>query len=76
MLNMKYGDVLEIEWALRKAELAAKREWDGVIEYSKKGDLIYDLRYESVKELREAQKKLRNMYKVIKNSDIEVEYGA
>ena len=79
MLNMneneiQYGDVLDIEWTLRSAELRAKTEWDEMLIYKDTDSLLYDLAYEKVKELRDAQKKLRAIYKVIRKSDIEVKH--
>jgi hypothetical protein len=50
-----------LEHTLVRARIAAKREWDEVAKF--KGELIYDLRYETVKEIREAEKfvtELRN----------------
>ena len=78
MLNMiEYKDILDIEWALRSAELRAKSEWDKMLIYKDTESLLYDLHYEKVKELRDAQKMLRNIYKVIRNhSDIEVKHSA
>ena len=79
---MKYKDVLDIGWALKKAELVAKREWDEVVQWKDDdsgGKLLYELRYEDVKFLREAQKKLDNMWKLVRKSSatgvaIEPEY--
>ena len=77
MLNMKYQDVLDIEWALRSAELRAKTEWDKTLQWGKEDNLLYELAYEKVKQLREAQKQLKAIYKVIRNhSDIEVTHSA
>jgi len=44
----------DLEHTLVRAKISAKREWDEVKQW--KGDLIYDLRYETVKEIREALK--------------------
>jgi len=76
MINkMKYKDILDIEWALRRAELAAKTEWDRLFEAYGKDELLYELAYEKVKGLREAQLKLANMKKVMEQNDIEFEYS-
>ena len=74
MLNMKYKDVLDIEWTLRSAELRAKTQWDDVVQYGK-DDLLYELAYDKVKGLREAQKTLRKMLKLMKSANIEFEYS-
>ena len=77
MLNMKYKDVLDIEWTLRSAELRAKTEWDKMVIYKDDDEpILYELAYEKVKGLRDAQKAFRNMYQAIKKSDIEIEYNA
>jgi len=51
----------DLEHTLVRAKISAKREWDEVVKF--KGELIYDLRYETVKEIRESLKfveELRN----------------
>ena len=51
----------DLEHTLVRAKIAAKREWDEVVKF--KGELIYELRYETVKEIRESLKfveELRN----------------
>ena len=73
--EIKYADVLDIEWALRSAELRAKTEWDNTLQWGKEDNLLYELAYEKVKQLREAQKQLKAIYKVIRNhSNIEVKH--
>jgi hypothetical protein len=73
--EIQYKDVLDIEWELRRAELRAKTQWDETLQWGKEDNLLYELAYEKVKDLRNAQKKLRAIYKVIQDySDITVEY--
>ena len=74
MNEIQYKDVLDIEWALRSAELRAKTEWDETLQWGKEDNLLYELGYQKVKELRDAQKKLQDLYKVIGNSNIEVKH--
>jgi hypothetical protein len=75
MNEIEYKDVLDIEWTLMKAELAAKTKWDEVVIFKDDDDCcLYEVRYEVVKELRAAQKKLRALFKVIRNSDIKVKH--
>ena len=57
---IEYRKILDMMWALRRAELRAKTEWDGVVKYGK-DDLLYELHYEKVKELRQAQKDLEEV---------------
>jgi len=78
-MKIEYKDILDIEWALKRAELSAKREWDEVVRWKTDepdGGLLYRLRYEDVKELRQAQKSLRQIWKTIRQSDIEPVYSA
>jgi hypothetical protein len=75
MNEIRYKDVLDIEWELRRAELRAKTEWDDTLQWGKEDNILYELAYEKVKALRDAQKKIREIYKVISNSDIEVIHG-
>jgi hypothetical protein len=76
MNEIRYSDVLDIEWELRRAELRAKTEWDSTLQWGKEDNLLYELAYEKVKALRDAQKKLKAIYKVIsRHSDIEVKHN-
>jgi hypothetical protein len=78
-MKIEYKDILDIEYALRRAELSAKREWDEVVQWKDDDDpdggLLYSLRYRDVKELRQAQKSLRAIWKIIRQSDIEPGYS-
>lgn len=76
MSEIKYMDVLDIEWTLRSAELRAKTEWDKMVIYKDTDSCLYEMAYEKVKELRDAQKKLRAIYSAIQKSDIEVTHAA
>ena len=67
--EIKYKELLELDWALRKAELKAKSEWDDVVEYGK-DELLYELRYETVKELRDAQKVLKKVVDALRANDL------
>ena len=61
MNKIEASRLYDLEHTLVRAKIAAKREWDEVKKY--KGELIYDLRYETVKEIRESLKfveELRN----------------
>ena len=78
-MKVEYKDILEIKWALKRAELSAKREWDEVVQWKTDepdGGLLYSLRYQDVKDLRQAQKSLRQIWKTIRQSDIEPVYSA
>tara|TARA_Y100000310_G_scaffold92864_1_gene90470 strand:- start:188 stop:718 length:531 start_codon:yes stop_codon:yes gene_type:complete len=49
----------DLEHTLARAKIAAKREWDEVKQW--KGELIYDLRYETVKEIRASEKFVKEL---------------
>ena len=73
---MKYADILDIEWALKSAELRAKSHWDDMLIYKDSDSCLYEMAYDKVKELRDAQKALRNIWKIVQQSNIELEYRA
>ena len=56
------------KYAERRAELRAKTEWDDTVQYGK-DDLLYELAYDTVKELREAQKSLEEMTDMLRKND-------
>ena len=70
---IEYRKILDTMWTLRCAELRAKTEWDGVVKYGK-DDLLYELAHEKVKELRDAQKHLEEMYKLLSRNN-QLEYS-
>ena len=71
---IEYKKILDIQWALRRSELRAKAEWDDTVQYGK-DDLLYELAYEKVKELRQAQKDLNEMTDLLRKNE-QLEYGA
>ncbi len=73
MNKIEYKKILDTEWTLKRAEIAAKREWDSVVQYGK-DDLLYELRYKDVKELRQAQKDLQEMIQLLRKND-QLEYS-
>ena len=72
--ELKYVELLDLDYALSKAEITAKREWDDVVQWKeddeKDGGLLYRLRYEDVKELRDAQKILKRVIDVLRKNDL------
>ena len=68
MNKIEYKKILDAIWSLRCAELRAKTEWDSVVKYGK-DDLLYELNYEKVKELRIAQKTLNEMVQLLSEND-------
>ena len=73
MNKIEYKKILDIQWALRRSELKAKTKWDE--QYKAHGkELLYELNYETVKELRDAQKDLEEMSMLLRKND-QVEYA-
>jgi len=72
--EISYKELLDLDWALRKAEIKAKSEWDDVVEYKEDdkpdGGLLYSLRYETVKELRDARKVLHKAVRALRANDL------
>ncbi len=79
-MKIEYKDILDIEYALRRAEIKAKREWDNVVKWREPdqadGGVLYAIHHDTVKELRTAQKSLHQIWKTIQESNIEQVYGA
>jgi hypothetical protein len=59
MKKVDAEQLYDLEWSLVRAKISAKREWDEVAKF--KGELIYDLRYEDVKQLRASIKFLKGL---------------
>ena len=68
MNKIQYKKILDVDWALRASELRAKSKWDETVHYGK-DDLLYELAYDTVKELREAQKSLKEMTDMLRKND-------
>ena len=67
--ELKYTQLLDLEWTLKKAEIVAKREWDEVVEYGK-DDILYQIHHDDVKHLREAQKTLEQVIGILRKNDL------
>jgi len=74
MDKIEYRKILDMKWALRRAELKAKTEWDETVQYGK-DDLLYELAYEKVKELRQALKYMEEV-SVLLSKNKQLEYSA
>ena len=68
MNTIQYKKILDVSWALRAAELRAKSRWDEQYEAHGK-ELLYELNYETVKELRQAQKSLEEMTDMLRKNN-------
>ena len=73
MNKIEYKKILDMQWVLRRAELKAKTQWDE--QYKAHGkELLYELNYETVKELRDAQSDLKEMTDMLRKND-QLEYA-
>jgi hypothetical protein len=72
---IEYKKILNVEWALRSSELRAKTEWDRMVIYKDDDDpILYELAYDKVKLLRQAQKDLNEMTELFRKSN-QIEYS-
>jgi hypothetical protein len=68
MNKIEYKKILDVSWALRAAELRAKTKWDE--QYKAHGkEILYELNYDTVKELRQAQKSLEEMTDMLRKNN-------
>jgi hypothetical protein len=74
--KLKYNQLLDLEWALRSSELRAKTEWDKMVIYKDDDDpILYELAYDKVKLLREAQKTVKQVISLLSDNDL-YSYGS
>ena len=73
---IEYKKILDTEWALRSAELRAKTEWDKMLIYKDDDEpILYELAYEKVKQLRQAQKHLAEVCEHLRKHN-QLEYSS
>ena len=64
-----------MEWALRSSELRAKTEWDKMVIYKDDDEpILYELAHEKVKQLRQAQKHLKEVTDLLRKTN-QLEYS-
>ena len=68
MNKIEYKKILDLQWSLKQAEISAKTKWDDTVQYGK-DDILYQYAYETVKELRQAQKNLNDVTEMLKQND-------
>lgn len=71
--QLKYKQLLDLDWAIRKSELQAQKKYDEYHQaYGKhdKKDLLTELAYEELKGLREARKTLHKAVRILKANDL------
>lgn len=72
---MKYADILDIEWQLSRRTSAVRKQWDDYRQYGK-GDILYEIALSELKQAEKAEKLIKNVWKTVKESNIEEVYSA
>tara|TARA_R110002110_G_scaffold340149_1_gene550323 strand:+ start:55 stop:288 length:234 start_codon:yes stop_codon:yes gene_type:complete len=72
MLNedMKYTQLLDLEWAIVKATIPAQRQYDEYYKEYGKEELLTKLAYDSLKELRVAKQTLKQAIKLLRDNGL------
>jgi hypothetical protein len=70
MNEIRYKQLLDLDWALRSSLLKAESRWNQMYERYGKDGLLYELTYDDVKELREARKTLAQVVSVLGNKKL------
>jgi hypothetical protein len=71
--EIKYSELLDLDWAIKKSLLKAQTYYDDMYQaYGKKDkeDLLTELAYEDVKLLREARKTLAKAVRIMRTEDL------
>ena len=72
---MKYADILDIEWQLNCRRRAMEAQWEDYRQYGK-GDILYDIALNDLKQAEKAEKMIKNIWKTVKESNIQEVYSA
>jgi len=70
MNEIRYKQLLDLDWALRSSLLKAESRWNEMYEKYGKDELLYELTYDDVKELREARKTLKQVISVLRKKEL------
>ena len=71
--ELKYKQLLNLEWAIKKSMIHAQSKYDEYYQsYGKhdKSDLLTRMAYDDLKDLREAQKTLKQVVDVLRKKDL------
>ena len=71
--EIKYKELLNCDWVIKKSMMQAQKQYDEYYQkygkYDKK-DLLTELAYDDLKELREARKTLHKAVRVLRENDL------
>jgi hypothetical protein len=68
--DMKYTQLLDLQWALRRQEIHAKTHWDEMYKSYGSEELLTKLAYGDLKELREASKTMERVIDILRDNDL------
>ena len=68
--TVKYKDLLDCDWAIKKSILSAQSRYDEMYEEYDKDDVLTRLAYDDLKALREARKTLHKAVRILKANDL------
>jgi len=70
--ELKYVELLDLEWTVKKATIPAQRQYDEYYKEYGKDELLTELAYSDLKELREASKTMERVIKLLRKNDLYV----
>ena len=71
--ELKYNQLLDLQWVVRKSTIHAQSKYDEMYQtYGKKDrdDLLTELAYDDLKQLREASKTLKQVMDILQKKDL------
>ena len=68
--TVKYKDLLDCDWAIKKSILSAQLRYDEMYQKYDKDDVLTRLAYEDLKVLREARKTLHKAVRILKANNL------
>ena len=73
-IEMKYADILEIQWQLNCRRRACEKQWDDYRQYGR-GDILYDIALSDLKAAEKAEKLIKGIWETVKESNIQEVYA-
>tara|TARA_Y100000310_G_scaffold321926_1_gene380246 strand:+ start:393 stop:629 length:237 start_codon:yes stop_codon:yes gene_type:complete len=68
--DMKYTQLLDLEWTVKKATIPAQAKYDEYYKEYGKEELLTKIAYSDLKELREAQKTMEQVIVLLRDNDL------
>jgi hypothetical protein len=70
MKELKFKQLLDLEWTVKKATIPAQRQYDEYYKDYGKEELLTKIAYSDLKELREAQKTMEQVMNTLRDNDL------